>query len=473
MSAAVIRGIKSTMKNKFCLAIDIGASGGRHILGHVERGVLVTEEIYRFENGMKDTGCLTWDTEALFGHILAGIRRCGELGKAPATVGIDTWGVDYVLLDENRKELLPCMAYRDDRTLAVMDEVYGLMDQAALFDRTGIAEQSFNTIFQLYCDKKSGKLEKAKHFLMMPDYFAWKLTGVLKNEYTIASTSGLLNAADKVWDTQILSCLGIPEGIFQPIDLPGTPVGSFTPEIREAVGFDAQVVLCPSHDTASAVAACPMGENSLYISSGTWSLLGMETLSPITSPAALAAGMTNEGGIQGRYRFLKNIMGMWLFQSIRRELNKQFTYDEMMHMAMESDFRGTIDPTDGAFLAPRSMITAVRSFLGMPDLPLGDVLSCVYHSLAKSYRAATEQIAAIAGKKIAAIHIVGGGSRDRYLNALTAKTVGVPVIAGPTECTAEGNLLGQLMYLDPSLTLADARALIARTHEKEMHTYPC
>ena len=460
------------MENKYCLAIDMGASGGRHILGHLEKGMLVTEEVYRFENGMKtEKGQRIWDAEEIFGHILAGLRRCKELGKLPATVAIDTWGVDYVLLDEHEKELLPCVAYRDGRTQKVMAEVYGILSKEQLFARTGIAEQPFNTIFQLYCDKKSGKLAKARHFLMMPDYFAWRLTGVKKNEYTIASTSGLLNAEGRCWDTGILEALGIPAAIFEPISAPGTPVGSFTPEIREAVGFDARVVLCPSHDTASAVLACPMGENSLYISSGTWSLLGMETAAPITTAAARNAGMTNEGGTHGRYRFLKNIMGMWLFQSIRRELNKQYSYDEMMHMAMESSFRGTIDPTDGAFLAPESMIGAVRSCLGQPELPLADVLACVYHSLAASYRKNTQQMEAISGQKVTAIHIVGGGSRDRYLNELTAKVVGVPVIAGPTECTAEGNLLGQMMYLDSALTLEGARQLIARTHEKEMHSY--
>ena len=462
----------SDRMDRYCLAIDMGASGGRHILGHLENGRLVTEEVYRFENGMKTAkGQLTWDTEEIFGHILAGIRRCRELGKVPATVGIDTWGVDYVLLDENEKELLPCMAYRDSRTLAVIEEVYGILSRESLFGRTGIAEQSFNTIFQLYCDKKSGKLEKAKHFLMMPDYFAWRLTGIRKNEYTIASTSGLLNAAGRCWDREILQKLAIPEAIFAPISMPGTCVGGFTAEIQAAVGFDAKVVLCPSHDTASAVLACPMGESSLYISSGTWSLLGMETENPVTTPEALAAGLTNEGGTHGRYRFLKNIMGMWLFQSIRRELGKKYTYDEMMYMAQGSRFTATFDPTDDSLLAPESMLTAIRTLLGQPELPLADVLASVYLSLAAGYKATTAQMEAISGQKVQAIHIVGGGSRDRYLNALTAKAVSVPVIAGPTECTAEGNLLGQLMYLDPALTLEGARALIAHTHEAEMTRY--
>jgi rhamnulokinase len=379
--------------------------------------------------------------------------------------------VDYVLLDENEQELLPCVAYRDSRTQAVMEEVYGILPKEALFARTGIAEQPFNTIFQLYCDKKSGKLARAAHFLMLPDYFGWRLTGVMKNEYTIASTSGLVNAEKRQWDEGILDALGLPKQLFLPLSQPGEGLGCFTEAVRQAVGFDAEVVLAPGHDTASAVLACPMGENSLYISSGTWSLLGMETLRPVTTAESMAAGITNEGGTHGRYRFLKNIMGMWLFQSIRKELNKRYTYDEMMYMAQESTYAGTFDPTDASILAPESMLSAIRALLGDDALPLGDVLAAVYHSLAQSYKRTVQQMENISGQSVAAIHIVGGGSRDRYLNALTAKTVGVPVIAGPTECTAEGNLLAQLMYADPALTLADARALIARPHEAEMHTY--
>ena len=450
----------------------MGASGGRHILGHVENGRLVTEEVYRFENGIKDLdGTLIWDVEEIFSHILAGLRRCKERGKLPATIAIDTWGVDYVLLDENKQELLPCVAYRDSRTQAVMKEVYSILSKPALFARTGIAEQPFNTIFQLYCDKKSGKLASAAHLLMLPDYFGWRLTGVMKNEYTIASTSGLVNAEARQWDDGILDALGIPKHIFQSLSMPGTPVGNLSEEVQQLLGYDAQVVLCPGHDTASAVLACPMGENSLYISSGTWSLFGMENPAPVTTNEAMEAGLTNEGGTHGRYRFLKNIMGMWLFQSIRKELDKRYTYDEMMHLAMNSAYTHTFDPTDASLLAPESMLTAIRSLLGEGSLPLEDVLSAVYYSLAESYRATKAQMEAISGQQVKAIHIVGGGSRDQYLNALTAKVTGVPVIAGPTECTAEGNLLAQLMYADTSLTLSQMRALITHTHKEEMHRY--
>ncbi len=471
MFPAGIPATRSTMIN-YCLAIDMGASGGRHILGHIENSRLVTEEVYRFENGMKSqNGQLIWDVEEIFGHILAGLRRCKALGKLPATVAIDTWGVDYVLLDENQHELLPCVAYRDSRTQAVMEEVYSILPRQTLFARTGIAEQPFNTIFQLYCDKKSGKLASASRILMLPDYFGWRLTGVAKNEYTIASTSGLVNAETRQWDEQLLKALGICPDLFLPLSQPGEGLGSFTSAVREAVGFDATVVLAPGHDTASAVLACPMGENSLYISSGTWSLFGMETTVPVTTKEAMEAGLTNEGGTHGRYRFLKNIMGMWLFQSIRKELGKRYTYDQLMHMAQDSSFTGTFDPTDAALLAPGSMLAAIRSLLGDEGLPLSDVLSAVYLSLAQSYNRTKKQMEAISGVTVKAIHIVGGGSRDRYLNGLTAKACGVPVIAGPTECTAEGNLLGQLMHTDPTLTPDALRAIITRTHEAEMHTY--
>ena len=355
----------------YCLAIDMGASGGRHILGHMENGRLVTEEIYRFENGMKTVqGTRIWDVEEIFGHILNGLRRCKELGKLPTTMAIDTWGVDYVLLDQDNKELLPCVAYRDSRTQAVIQEVHGIVPKEALFARTGIAHQPFNTIFQLYCDKKSGKLDHASRILLLPDYFVWRLTGIAKNEYTIASTSGLVNAQARQWDDEILTALGINPTLFLPLSQPGEAVGSFTQAIQDAVGFNCTVVLAPGHDTASAVLACPMGKNSLYISSGTWSLFGMETPDPITTGEAMQAGLTNEGGTHGRYRFLKNIMGMWLFQSIRKELGKRYSYDEMMFMAQSSSYSTVFDPTDDALLAPQSMLGAIRGLLGDEALPL-------------------------------------------------------------------------------------------------------
>ena len=258
----------------FCLAIDIGASSGRHILGSLRDGKLVLEEIYRFENAVQNqNGTLVWDVEQLFSEVKAGIKKCKEMGKIPLTVAIDTWGVDYVLLDKTKREILPAVSYRDGRTESAAKKVGEILNQEALYSSTGIQKQNFNTIYQLYCDRISNKLENAKHFLMIPDYLGFKLTGVIHNEYTNATTTNLVNATSKIWDSDILNTLGISEEIFKTLSLPCTKVGSFSKEIEAELGFNATVIHAPSHDTAAAVAACPIDDESVYISSGTWSLI--------------------------------------------------------------------------------------------------------------------------------------------------------------------------------------------------------
>lgn len=447
----------------YYLAIDIGASSGRHILGSIENGKLVLQEIYRFDNGIKnENGVLVWDIENLVNQVKLGIAKCKEIDKIPETVSIDTWGVDYVLLDKNKKKILPAVSYRDSRTEEAAQRVAEILPQEVLYSKTGIQKQNFNTIYQLYCDSRSGKLDSAEYFLMIPEYLSFKLTGVIKNEYTNATTTNLVNADTKQWDNEILEKLSINPKIFSPLSLPCAEVGDFSDDVIKELGFNAKVILCPSHDTASAVAACPIDDKSVYISSGTWSLIGTENLQPVLSEAALKANFTNEGGIKYRFRFLKNIMGMWLFQNIRKNLDKKYTYDEMMNMAMLSNFTERIDPTDDAFLAPENMIEAVRAYLGKPDLPLGDVLSSIYHSLAFSYDKAIKEIESISGKRIESIHIVGGGSKDKYLNQLTAKYTGKKVYTGLTEATATGNLIAQIMY-GQNKTLTEARQIIKET----------
>lgn len=449
----------------YYLAIDIGASSGRHILGYMENGKLCLEEIYRFDNNIKnENGTLVWDIENLVSEVKIGIKKCKEIGKLPKTIAIDTWGVDYVLLDENKKEILPAVSYRDGRTNEIVKEVNDIISQAELYSHTGIQKQNFNTIYQLYCDKKSGKLDSAKHFLMMPEYLSFKLTGQIRNEYTNATTTNLVNAESKQWDKEILDTLGLPFEIFCDLSLPGTVVGKFTDEEKIEIGFDSTVILCPSHDTASAVAACPVDTESIYISSGTWSLIGTENTEPVLSKKALDANFTNEGGVEYRFRFLKNIMGMWLFQNIRRNINKELTYDEMMCSAISSNFTEKINPNAPEFIAPENMIEAVRNYLGKPDLSLPDVLSSVYHSLAESYKKAVEEIESIGGKKIKAIHIVGGGSKDKYLNKLTAEYTGKKVYTGLMEATATGNILSQIIY-DKKITLTEAREIIKATFD--------
>lgn len=450
---------------EYYLAIDIGASSGRHILGHLENGKLILEEIYRFDNAMKnENGTLIWDIDELFGNVLEGIKKCSAIGKIPKTLAIDTWGVDYVLLDSDKKEILPAVAYRDSRTIASMKAVNEILPQSELYAKTGIQQQALNTIYQLYADKQEGKLDRAEYMLMMPVYLSFKLTGKTVNEYTEATTSNLVNGKTFDWDKDIINKLGFPEKIFTEIKAPGSILGGFTDEIKAQTGFDCVVSLCPSHDTASAVAACPIDSDSVYISSGTWSLIGTENKEAVLDDMALEANFTNEGGIEYRFRFLKNIMGMWLFQNIRKNINKSLTYDEMMNLAMESDFTETFSPNDDALVAPESMIDAVKGCLGKEDLPLGDLLSSVYHSLALSYKTAIEQIESISKKEIKSIFIVGGGSKDKYLNALTQKYTGKKVFTGLTEATGAGNIISQIMA-DKNITLSDAREIVKNSFE--------
>lgn len=443
------------------LAVDIGASSGRTILGWIENGKLKLEEIYRFENYIKkEKGTLVWDIKHLVKEVINGIAKCREIGKFPETVAVDTWGVDYVLIDENGKEILPAVSYRDDRTNLVQEEISKVVSQKELYGRTGIQKQNFNTIYQLYCDKKSGKLDNAKCFLMIPDYIAYKLTGVMKNEYTNATTTNLVNAKTKTWDYEIIDRLGIKKDIFFKLSQPKTEIGSFNEKTKMAVGFDCKVICAPSHDTASAVCACPVDDKSVYISSGTWSLIGTENTAPVLSDEALNANFTNEGGINYRFRFLKNIMGMWLFQNIRRNLDKKFTYDDMMNLAMQSTYCEKIDPNAPEFIAPENMIDAVKKYLNNDALSPDSVINSVYHSLAQSYADAVLEIEKISGKTIELINIVGGGSKDRYLNSLTRKYTGKKVLSGPVEATATGNIICQLMYDDENLTLEKARELV-------------
>lgn len=438
---------------KYYLAIDIGASSGRHILAHIENNKLLLEEIYRFENGFENqNGALVWNIQHLEHEVKAGIKKCADISKIPVSVAIDTWGVDYVLLDENESVLEPVYSYRDGRTNDVSDVIPFEM----LYAKTGIQKQNFNTVYQLLCDKKSGKLQRANHFLMMPDYLAYTLTGVMKNEYTNATTAGMVNALTHEWDSEIIDMLGNNE-LFKPLSVPKTYVGNFIEDMQKYCGFNSKVILCPTHDTASAVAGCPLNDNSLYISSGTWSLIGTELTTPILTEQSRKLNFTNEGGIDYRFRYLKNYMGMWLFQNIRKNLDKKYTYDEMMHMAQSSEYVAYFDVNDESLVAPDNMLTAINNLIG--NLPLADTLNCVYHSLAKSYKNAVEEIEKITGKTIDSIFIVGGGSKDKYLNSLTAKYTGKKVYVGLSEATATGNLITQIMA-DSGMNLADARKLV-------------
>ncbi|MBE7087464.1 MAG: rhamnulokinase [Clostridiales bacterium] len=459
------------MKNLYYLAIDIGASSGRHILGHVEDGVLKLEEIYRFKNGATEVnGSLLWDDKSLFENIVAGIKKCSEIGKIPYGIGIDTWGVDYALLDENDNRISEVFCYRDSRTSSIMDEVHSIASESELYERTGIQKQVFNTVYQLYCDKKSGKLKNAKSFLMVPDYFHFLLTGVKKNEYTNASTTGLLNAKTRDWDYELIERLGYDKSLFKPLSLPGTVVGDLLPEIAKEVGFNAKVILPATHDTASAVMAVPNENMPLYISSGTWSLMGIETLNENTTDIANKSGFTNEGGYNKSVRFLKNIMGLWMIQCIKKEYDDKYSFvDFVDHARKVTDFNSIVDVNDDSFFAPKSMITAVKDYCAKTNQQIpetvGEIVLCVYQSLAKEYKETVDQIECITGEKFDCINIVGGGCQNVLLNELTAKWTNRPVVTGPIEATATGNLLSQLLCTGEIKNLAEGKALIRRSFE--------
>ena len=449
----------------YYLAIDIGASSGRHILGYIDNGRLKLEEIHRFENYITNqNGTLVWDIEHLVSEVKKGIAKCKEIGKIPCTVAIDTWGVDYVLLDESKQEILPAVSYRDSRTNRVINKVESIISAEELYLKTGIQKQNFNTIYQLYVDYLSGKLDNAKYFLMIPAYLSYKLTGVIKNEYTNATTTGMVNADTKQWDDEIIEKLSLPKHLFGTLDTPCTVIGNFTKEMQDYAGFDSTVIFAPSHDTASAVCACPIDDNSVYISSGTWSLIGVESLNPIVNEKSMAANFANEGGIDYRFRFLKNYMGMWLFQNVKKNLNNEFSYDDMMRLAMQSKWFEMIDTNAPDFLAPENMINAIRSYLKNESIPIEVVINSVYHSLAQSYKNAIDEIEKLAGKTIDNVFIVGGGSKDTYLNKLTAQYTGKKVVTGLSEATATGNLLSQIMY-DKKISLAQARDIVKNSFD--------
>lgn len=461
----------------YYLAVDIGASSGRHMLAHMENGTMKLEEIYRFQNGMKEqNGALCWDFDRLFAEIKRGMIRCRELGRIPVSMGIDTWGVDFVLLDSEDKVLGQTVGYRDSRTSGMDRIVESVIPREQLYKRTGIQKQVYNTIYQLQAIKEAHPeyMERAQSILMTPDYFHFLLTGEKKMEYTIATTSELINAAEGDWDMELIRGLGFPERIFQPVSMPGTVVGRLSESVREEVGFDCKVVLPSSHDTASAVLAVPAeGENVLYISSGTWSLMGVERKSPDCSVRSMKSGFTNEGGYGHRFRYLKNIMGLWLIQSVRKELAPDMGFGEICAMAEKESISSTIDCNDESFLAPKSMEEAVKNYCRKTNqqIPktLGELAAVIYNSLAKCYADTLAQMEETTGKYYDTIYVVGGGSNADYLNKLTARYTGRRVSAGPTEATAIGNVTVQMMSGGEFESLSEARTCIRESFNIKMY----
>ena len=454
---------------KYFLAVDIGASSGRHILSHLEDGKIVLEEVFRFENGMQEIdGHKCWDSDLLFSNIKEGMKKCAELGKVPAYMGIDTWGVDYVLVDKAGKRIGNAVGYRDDRTAEIDREVYQIIPEKDLYARTGIAKQVFNTIYQLAALKKESpeQLEQADTLLMSPDYYNFLLTGKRASEYTIASTGQLVNPETKDWDYELIRMLGFPEKIFTPLQKPGTILGNLSEAVQAEVGYDCCVVMVPSHDTASAVLAVPSKTTDFaYISSGTWSLLGVELDHAICNEQSREANFTNEGGYDYTVRFLKNIMGLWMIQSVRNEMNKAYSFAQLCAMAEEvKDYPSRVDVDEHRFFAPDSMIGTIREACSesgqpVPETP-GELATVVYQSLADCYKKSLSNLEAMTGKTYPAINIIGGGANAEYLNQLTANATGKTVYAGPTEATAIGNIVCQMLACGDFSSVSEARSCI-------------
>ncbi|MCR3758093.1 rhamnulokinase [Clostridium felsineum] len=454
---------------KYHLAVDIGASSGRHILGYMENGKLEIEEIYRFENGISKIGDeYCWDIKGLFKEVKNGIKKCKEIGKIPESIAIDTWGVDFVLLDENNDMLGNSVAYRDDRTEGMMEKAFEKIPQDMLYLYTGIQFQRFNTLYQLLAIKNKNKetLDKAKTFLMIPDYLNFLLTGKKVNEYTNASTTQLVNSFDRTWDEKILEEYGINKDMFQEIKLPKTNIGGLRKELAEEFGFDMEVILAATHDTGSAfIASVCNDSDSIYLSSGTWSLIGVENRFPICVPKAMDYNFTNEGGIDYRYRFLKNIMGLWVIQEVRRNLDNKYSFAELVVLAKQyMDFNSIVDVDDDRFLKPDNMIEEIKNYCRetkqkVPN-EIGEIAVCVYNSLAHCYKKAVDSLEEIFEKKFKRINIFGGGCKNELLNEIVSKVTEKEILAGPDEATAIGNLVAQLISLGTFKDLSEARQVI-------------
>ena len=419
---------------KYYLAIDIGASSGRHIVGWLEEGKLNTKEVYRFPNGNEMwEGHLIWNIGALFEQVKVGIQAALDAFGTIESLSVDTWGVDYVLMRGDR-EVLPCFAYRDSRTEAVIDSVHQAVPFSELYRRTGCQFQPFNSLYQLYDDKQKGRLDGVTDVLMIPEYLLYKLCGTKAREYTNATTMGMVNAQTGGFDMDLVGALGLPEHLFPKLVQPGTVIGSYN---------GIPCVLCATHDTGSAVEGIPMDGEELYISSGTWSLLGVKTPKPITDSASERANYSNEGGV-GYNRYQKNIMGMWLVNQLQKELCPDTPFPEIVRMAEESKCDLLVDANAQDFLAPQSMKAAFDGATGGKLADVGDYFRCAYRSLAVSYRDAIGELEKNTGKTYEKLYIVGGGAKNRFLNRLTEETTGKQVIALPIEATALGNLKIQM-----------------------------
>lgn len=433
------------MDNKYYLAIDLGASSGRHIVGWKEGNEIKTKEIYRFENHMDNKGGhLVWDTKRLFTEIKNGLKVAFSQYESIESLAIDTWGVDYVLIKDG-KSVLPCYAYRDSRTESAIQEINSKISFETFYMRTGIQFQSFNTVYQLYADKKSGRLDGVSTFLMMPEYFGYLLTGNMVKEYTDATTTGLVNCKTRAFDIDLIQTLGLPLQMFPTLNEPGTVVGKLNDDVAKEVGGQTTVKLCPSHDTASAFYAVDNPGDSVLISSGTWAIVGAKIGKANVSRDALRCNFSNEGGV-GNFRFLKNVTGMWINVCLKNVFGRSF--DDMTHLASESTFNGTFDVNDKEFSLPENMDKKIKKWFSSRSLEVpeteGDLYRAAYRSMALGYKKAIDDLEKCENRTFDKIYIVGGGANNKLVNRFTGEFTNKEVVAMPIEATAIGNIKSQM-----------------------------
>lgn len=468
-----VRGVKMTT----CyLAIDIGASSGRIMISYKENQKLKLIEGYRFTNGaVTKNGQLVWPIEELYQAIIEGIKAIIDQGYQPVSLAIDTWAVDFVLLDENNQRLTEAVSYRDHRTDGVMEDVLKTVNKQQLYQKTGIQFQPFNTLYQLKAlfNEQPVLKRQAKTFLMIPDYLVYLLTGKLVNEYTNATSTQLVDVINKSWDKALISRLDLPEAMFLPLSEPGTVVGAIKPELQALFSHKFDVILAASHDTASAVMSVPTNEPTIYLSSGTWSLMGVEQASPIISEKALEYNFTNEGGYAYQYRLLKNIMGLWMIQQVKSLYEHRYSFSDLVDMAkVNRNFISIVDVNDQRFLSPENMIDEIKSYCKETNQPIpespGEVALVIFNSLITSYQQTILEIEELTQKTYQTINIIGGGGKNALINQLLANQSGKEIHVGPTEATAVGNIIAQMIALGDCTQLSDAREMIRQSFDIEI-----
>lgn len=455
-------------------AIDLGATSGRVVIGKYTGDSIQMTEIHRFQNNIIRVGGRSyWDLWGLWNEIIAGLRKAASSGETIESIGVDTWGVDFVLLGKDGHFLAQPRSYRDSYTVGMPEKFFGTIPREELYRRTGIQIMNFNTVFQLFAMGQEGNsaLEAAEGLLFMPDAISYMLTGEKVCEYTILSTSALMNPATHDFDDEILAAAGVSRSLFGRRVMPGEVIGTLTGEVASETGLgNIPVIAVAGHDTGSAVAAVPATDgNFAYLSSGTWSLMGVETPSPIVSDKSFEMNFTNEGGAEGNIRFLKNITGMWLLERCRaawKKEGREYSYPQIVEMMGEAPaFRSMIDPDDESFAAPEDMPSAIRDYClahGEP-VPSSDacLVRCIFESLALKYRLVLGRLKVLSGKNIERLHVIGGGSLNAELNRMIASSLALPVIAGPAEATTAGNLMAQFVGLGLASSMAGMRGALA------------